>query len=246
MTFLYPTASTTAVFINGYHVEQAYQLQYKESVSKIPIYGYSDYTYSKIALGKTLVQGILVLNFISPGYLSAVLETLPKDYTSPPKKLRNYGFSKAGSQLLANKEVEDIKNELRTELPQMDAPKERAEYIASILQSKPGFSDTKLNIKDAIWSLFTKEDKFGLDNVLGNSAVRKEQPSSISITQNQDLVLDIYYQDPKYALWWVRFKKVHFYETSQTISQAGAEGSSDPLYEIYPWIASEKIIHMVQ
>lgn len=245
MTFLYPTASTTAVFINGYHVEQAYQLQYKETVNKIPIYGYSDYTYSKIAVGRTLVQGIMVVNFISPGYLTAVLETLPKDLTNIPKKLRNYNLTPQGKQLLLNKEVEDMKNELRTELPQMDAPKERAEYIASILESK-GFSNKKKDLKDAMWQLFTKEDAGGLEKVLGNSITRKEQKSSISMTDSQDLILDIYYQDPKYALWWVRFNKVHFYETSQTISQAGAEGSSDPLYEIYPWIASEKIIHMVQ
>jgi hypothetical protein len=245
MTFLYPTASTTAIFINGYHVEQAYQLQYKETVNKIPIYGYSDYTYSKIAVGRTLVQGIMVVNFISPGYLTAVLETLPRDLTNIPKKLRNYNLTPQGNQLLINKEVEDVKNELSTELPQMDVPKERAEYIASILESK-GFSNKKTALKDAMWELFTRQDSNGIEKVLGNSITRKEQKSSISMTDNQDLILDIYYQDPKYALWWVRFNKVHFYETSQTISQAGAEGSSDPLYEIYPWIASEKIIHMVQ
>jgi hypothetical protein len=221
MTFLYPTASTTAIFINGYHVEQAYQLQYKETVNKIPIYGYSDYTYSKIAVGRTLVQGIMVVNFISPGYLTAVLETLPRDLTNIPKKLRNYNLTPQGNQLLINKEVEDVKNELSTELPQMDVPKERAEYIASILESK-GFSNKKTALKDAMWELFTRQDSNGIEKVLGNSITRKEQKSSISMTDNQDLILDIYYQDPKYALWWVRFNK------------------------IYPWIASEKIIHMVQ
>lgn len=137
MTFLYPTASTTAIFINGYHVEQAYQIQYKENVNKVPIYGYSDYTYSKIAVGRTLVQGILVLNFVSPGYLSAVLE---ESRSTTPKKLRNFGFSARGNTEKKQLE-EDIKNEIRTELPTLDSDvsrKARAEYIADLLSKNPG------------------------------------------------------------------------------------------------------------
>jgi hypothetical protein len=239
MTFLYPTASTTAVFINGYHVEQAYQIQYKENVNKVPIYGYSDYTYSKIAVGRTLVQGILVLNFVSPGYLSAVLAGR---FGPTPKKLRNFGFSAEGNSEKEQLE-QDIKNEIRTELPTLDSEvsrNARAEYIANLLSIQLPIGKTKL--KNALFNTFTaeSEDRLALLNNV------KKTESSISLNNTNDLILDIYYSDPQYALWWVRFENVHFYETSQTISQAGAEGSSDPLYEVYPWIASKKMIHMVQ
>lgn len=242
MTFLYPTASTTAVFINGYHVEQAYQVQYKENVNKVPIYGYSDYTYSKIAVGRTLVQGILVLNFVSPGYLSAVLA---ENRGTTPKKLRNFGFSARGNTEKQQLE-QDIKNEIRTELPTLDSEesrKARAEYIANLLSEDPDTLFLKTErIKTAFFKTFTEESNARLDQL---KKIREAQ-SSISLNNTNNLILDIYYSDPQYALWWVRFENVHFYETSQTISQAGAEGSSDPLYEVYPWIASKKTIHMVQ
>lgn len=238
MTFLYPTASTTAVFINGYHVEQAYQIQYKENVNKVPIYGYSDYTYSKIAVGRTLVQGILVLNFVSPGYLSAVLA---EHRNTTPKKLRNFGFSAKDNT--EKKQLEqDIKNEIRTELPTLDSEesrKARAEYIANLLSKD---FKTKNALFHALFQTYTEESTARLAQL--NKI--KEAQSSISLNNTNNLILDIYYSDPQYALWWVRFENVHFYETSQTISQAGAEGSSDPLYEVYPWIASKKTIHMVQ
>jgi hypothetical protein len=241
MTFLYPTASTTAVFINGYHVEQAYQIQYKENVNKVPIYGYSDYTYSKIAVGRTLVQGILVLNFVSPGYLSAVLE---KRESTIPKKLRNFGFSAEGNSEKQQLE-EDIKNEIRTELPTLDSEvsrNARAEYIANLFSKQLPLPTSNKRLKEALFNTFTEESNNRLE-LLNNV---KKTESSISLNNTNDLILDIYYSDPQYALWWVRFENVHFYETSQTISQAGAEGSSDPLYEVYPWIASKKMIHMVQ
>lgn len=241
MTFLYPTASTTAVFINGFHVEQAYQIQYKENVNKVPIYGYSDYTYSKIAVGRTLVQGILVLNFVSPGYLSAVLAGR-MDPT--PKKLRNFGFSAKGNS--EKKQLQqDIKNEIRTELPTLDSEVSRdarAEYIANLFSKQLPLPTSNETLKEALFNTFTEESNASL--ALLNKVKKTE--SSISLNNTNDLILDIYYSDPQYALWWVRFENVHFYETSQTISQAGAEGSSDPLYEVYPWIASKKMIQMVQ
>lgn len=240
MTFLYPTASTTAIFINGYHVEQAYQLQYKETVNKIPIYGYSDYTYSKIAVGRTIVQGILVINFISPGYLAAVLSDTKPDTT--PKKLRNYGFS-SKYNTEKDKLKDDLENEIRTELPTLDSEESRrarAEYIVASLY-KNADDITKIMFTEILYKAAKQGDKV-VDRIASNT---KRRDSSISINDRNDVILDVYYTDPQYALWWVRFNKVHFYETSQTISQAGAEGSSDPLYEVYPWIASEKKIMQV-
>jgi hypothetical protein len=257
MTFLYPTASTSAIFINGFHVEQAYQLQYKESSNKIPIYGYNNYTYSKIARGKTLVQGILVINFISPNYLTRVL-----DYqASSPNRLYNYGFTEQ-DKTANDKLKRDLQNKIRTELPPYQSSyglqqelaarngiNQRAEYVASLINTK---GNTK-EIKDALFNLFTNNEKLIPGNVasatIDSGAKDKQFQTKKSPLEYGDsfagLTLDIYYQTPEEASYWIRFNKVHLYETSQTISQAGADGSSDPLYEIYPWIASNKEIHTV-
>ena len=250
MTFLYPTASTTAIFLDGYHVEQAYQVQYKESVNKIPIYGYNDYTYSKIAVGKSLVQGILVINFISPNYLSAVLKG---DIKQVNTKARNTQFSNLGEDSTKDKRLQkDLESEIRTELPQpvdAESREARASYIAALLGSKAD-PQTRKSMKDALFNSFSSERSQFIDyndgpSIIGPDRATSTEKSSISIVDKQNLTMDIYYSDPQFSLYWVRFNKVHFYEASQTISQAGAEGSSDPLYEIYSWIASDKKIHKV-
>lgn len=233
MTYIYPTASTMAIFLNGYHVEQAYQLQYKESVNKVPIFGYNDHTYSKVALGRSMVQGVLVVNFMFPGYLNAIIDTLYNDSSAYVPRLYNYGFSEKGDTQ-KTKLIDDIKAELRSELPpnqDEETRSARASYIASLLT------------KDESTREATKKALQGLSEVNSRAGILDlDSPLSIN---NQNITLDIYYQDPEYTTWFTRFKNVNFYEVSQVASMAGAEGSSDPLYEVYSFIASQKIIKLV-
>lgn len=232
MTAIYPTASTIAVFLNGYHVEQGYQLQYKESLSKTPIYGYNDTKFSKVAYGRQMVQGILVVNFLFAGYLNTILDTLYNGRGNAyVPKLYNYSFGKKGEDL-KDKLITDIQGQLRTELPTMATAEDRsarASYIASLLEKNENMEVVKKALENEF--LTTPE---GLKHLL----------SPIEI-QNEGATLDIYYQDPSFSSWFVRFENVHFYEVSQANSQAGAEGSSDPLYEIYSFIASNKIIKLI-
>tara|TARA_R110002074_G_scaffold402324_1_gene607035 strand:+ start:74187 stop:74909 length:723 start_codon:yes stop_codon:yes gene_type:complete len=236
MTYLYPTASTVAIFLNGYHIEQGYQLQYKESVNKVPIFGYNDHTYSKIALGRQMVQGVLVVNFLFAGYLNAIIDTLYNDNGAYVPKLYNYGFSEKGESQ-KQRLITDIKNELRTELPpneDAETRSARASYIASLLSKDKATKDAT---KKALESFISSQ---GQDE----PSIIRDLGSPLTIN-NQNITLDIYYQDPEYCTWFTRFKNVNFYEVSQVTSMAGAEGSSDPLYEVYSFVASEKIIKLV-
>ena len=63
---------------------------------------------------------------------------------------------------------------------------------------------------------------------------------------DQGCKIDLYYQDPDFVNWYVTFNNVYFTEVSQSASQAGAEGSSEPLYEIYQFIASDRKIKMLR
>lgn len=232
MTHLYPTASTVAVFLNGIHIDQAYQLQYKEYVSKNPIYGYNDFTFSKIAYGKSLTQGMLVINFTFPGYLNTVLDTLYEKPSGFVPRLYNYQFSRKNDNILQN----NIKNQLNTELPPNGTSEERsarASYIASLISSG---KQTKEATKRALESFFSPPEL---------EPVNTSQISSPIMLAKDNTILDVYYQDPQYQTWFLRFENVHFTEISQSISQAGAEGSSDPLYEIYSFISSKKTIKLV-
>lgn len=234
MVYLYPTASTSAVFINGYHLEQAYQIQYKDSAPKIPIYGYNDYTFSRVIRGKGLVQGIVIVNFIFAGYLTSVLEYQKEGYSA---KLYNYGFTIPGT---SQKEQfqSDLKTKLRNELPPnntVDERRARAEYIASLISNNRSEAVVR-QTKEALETMFyNPEDSPTSEGIVTN-------PLSIGSKRTMGNQLDIYYQDPSYVNWFVRFNDVHFSDVSQQISQAGAEGSSEPLYEVYSFIARDKEI----
>lgn len=234
MTHIYPTASTTAIFINGYHVDQAYQVQFRESTPKIPIYGYNDYKYSKVVAGKGIVQGILILDFIFPGYLNSVLDSKYTANNSFVPSLYNYDFSIKGENQKINLE-KSITEQLKSELPPNDSAETRsarANYIASLLTKDKNTKDATKKALEKFW--ISQSDGFKITTI--NSPIDVYSEGSI---------LDIYYQDPAYETWFVRFLNVHFSENSQVISQAGAEGSSDNLFEVYNWIASEKKIKLI-
>jgi len=187
MTYLYPTASSIAVFLNGYHVEQTYQLQYKESVNKVPIFGYNDHTYSKVALGRQMIQGVLVVNFLFAGYLNTIIDTQYRDDGPYVPKLYNYGFSKKGEsqkQRLEN----DIISQLRSELPpNLDAETRaaRASYITSLISKDKETKEATIK---------------SLERFMGSSndqLIDKNLKSPLALN-NQNIILDIYYQDPEY------------------------------------------------
>lgn len=251
MTFIYPTASTVAVFVNGLHIDQAYQIQYKESANKIPIYGYNDHKFTKVVKGRQAVSGALVLNFVFPGYLNMVLDKQRQVKSKAPAALYNAGV--ADSVISEESLEENIAVLLRTELPpNTDATSRtaRAEYISELI-SKP---ETKEATKKKLFKLFGSQDQdldpgTPLDTTLGDglSAPSRRETKMLSPVEqeNDGINIDIYYQDPQLSDWYLSFKNVHFYDVSQAISQAGAEGSSDPLYEVYSFMAREKIIKLL-
>lgn len=242
-TYIYSTASTVAAFINGYHIEQAYGFNYKESIPKVPIYGYNDYEFSKVVRGKGIIQGILVINFTFPGYLTSVLVNRGDVYVP---RLYNYQFGNGAST--EQQHQESIFKDLKTELPAnttKESKQARAEYIANLVATK----GTRQKVKKALNDLFTNSTldatRYGTDKPLKdiNTVNSPLIADSNSTAGNQ---IDIYYQDPDLSTWFVRFNNVHFTDISQNISQAGAEGSSEPLYEIYEFIAQNREIKTIK
>jgi len=224
MVQIYPTASTSAVFLNGIHVDEAYSFGYKANVPKVPIYGYNDYEYSKVVRGKGIVQGMLVVNFTFPGYLGFVLD---KQSSAFVPRLYNYSIEKENLSTIDQYGKSVIKR-METELPSNDTSAsraERAEFIASLVTKKD--RTTKATIKKAINSFFSTT---GIETT---SII----PNTLTKDSKIGNVLDVYYMDPNLSLWFNRFNSVEFTEEGQTISQAGAEGSSEPLYTIYQFIA---------
>lgn len=220
-TYIYPTASSVAGFLDGYHVDQLYQIQYKESNNLLPIYGYNDKFFSSVAQGKYLVQGVIVINFITPLYLNNIL-TLP---TGTEFVLNTN--DRIGTLGTVNDIAEKYNRRLSTELPPngtLAERKARAEYLANAV------GKNKLQSK-------TLKDKLFLQNTKQTNYKRTFESSILKNKPN--LNLDVFYGDASNG---IRFTNVYFTEVSQIISQAGSEGSSEPLYEVYSFIAREKQI----
>ncbi len=220
-TYIYPTASSVAGFLDGYHIDQLYQIQYKESNNILPIYGYNDRFYSTVAHGKYIVQGVLVINFITPLYLNNILSltTGTEFVLNTNDKITGLGD--------VNAVAEKFNRNLKTELPpngSLDERKARASYLANLV-GKNKKQSTKL--KQVMHQQTTKETNYKRSF---ESSILKNKPN---------LNLDVFYGESSNS---IRFTNVYFTEVSQIISQAGSEGSSEPLYEVYSFIAREKQI----
>jgi hypothetical protein len=220
-TYIYPTASSVAAFLDGYHVDQLYQIQYKESNNILPIYGYNDKFFSTVAQGKYIVQGVLVINFITPLYLNNIL-SLP---TGMEYVLNtNDNISGLGD---VNSVADKFNRNLKTELPPngtLEERKARAEFLANSVGKN---SLQSYVLKHKLYLQTTKTTNY-----------KRSFESSI-LKNKSNLNLDVFYGESSNS---IRFTNVYFTEVSQILSQAGSEGSSEPLYEVYSFLAREKQI----
>lgn len=228
----FPTASNVSIFLNSLHVDLAYRVDWKEASDKIPIYGYNDTHYSRVVQSKSIIQGFVIVDFIYPGYLSAALQyPMYKNKEVSNQKL----YNKLDRVEITPYSTRALENLLKTELPansSLEDRKARAEYIASLVQNPSGRSQAKEALKGVTTVPVSTAARL-YEKLVDTSLLLKNQPKEGS-------VLDIYYGDPSVNSWFSRFENVYFTDVSQQISQAGAEGSSEPLYEIYQFIASNK------
>lgn len=235
-----PTASNVSVYLNGYLVDMAYRIDYRESSNKVPIYGYNDVVYDIVAQSKSIIQGMLIVNFISSEYL------LPAIANFDPGNDINISRNLLDS--------EKIHTQLKYELPpnsSIEEKKARAEYIASLVQNR----QTRDRVKDALEDIYssTRPGKViektvrefpGTTN-MKTVPVRSTSSLLMEIQRPNGSLIEVYFNDPARASYLLRFSNVYFNDISQQISQAGAEGSSEPLYEIYSWISSRReTIHL--
>lgn len=235
----YPTASTTTVFVNGVHIEQAFRLDFKENLPKTPIFGYNDYFYSKVAVGKNIIQGMLIVNFTIPFYLNYVLSS---DNGAFVPKLFNYDAQNSASDL--DKYRKNITKKIASELPSNDeeSKKARAQYLAHILSK--GNTSIKAETEKAIYEVIKNTEP--TEQISATTPNQLSSPLQSNIEIEDGALLDVYYTDPSTSLWFSRFYNVHFFDVTQQVNQAGAEGSSEPLYEIYSFIASRRETKLIK
>jgi hypothetical protein len=259
VTNIYPTASNALVFMNGYHIDQAFRIDIRESTPKIPIYGYNDYTYTKGVGGRTLIRGMLVINFTHPAYLNNAI--LSVSHPSKHPGLSNYGFFGQNYASLDEVYQASIETGMLYQLPSPDTPesrKARAEYIASLLfptedrESVPYPYDSRQakqyrrrTALEAVYSLINEQSAVFHNRNRDTDFQKDQSPGMLSNQVDSGLQLEIYYTNPRKSIYYVTLTNVQITDVSQQISQAGAEGSAEPLYEVYQFIAAERNIRYV-
>ncbi len=69
----YFTRAQRRLFINNIFIDEFHHIQWDLSYNLIPKFGYCSSKFDDVANGKSLVQGQLAINFVSPGYLIGAL-----------------------------------------------------------------------------------------------------------------------------------------------------------------------------
>ena len=73
----YFTSAHVNVSINGYVIDELNTIQWALQANTIPLYGYASRHADAYGAGRDLVQGQLVLNYVTENYLLTLLEAIP-------------------------------------------------------------------------------------------------------------------------------------------------------------------------
>ncbi len=69
----YATCAQSRLYLNDVFLDEFNYVMWKLATNLIPKFGYCSSKYDDMARGKSLVQGQLAVNYVSPGYLIGAL-----------------------------------------------------------------------------------------------------------------------------------------------------------------------------
>ena len=261
MSFSFPTAKNVTVAIDGYHIDLAFRMDWKEDQPKIPRYGYNDYEFSRVIPGRKIIQGFLVINFVAPNYLGAIVENKIQSASDKTEKTMNEFLGglpgvetaasrKARAEQLAgilfppNEDLISTRKAQQTkrynvgyhrdygQINYGEAPKSGPIDPSNQIEEQgpnPLIPANNNQFRDALISRF----------VDGERVVRVPYMAS-PLASKLIQTMDVYYHDADTTPWYMKFYGVHFTNVSQSYSAAGADGSAEPIYETYEFIASRR------
>lgn len=233
MTYNFPSGQNVTIFIDGVYIELSFRLDWKDSRPKVPIYGYNDHVYTRTIRGRTLVQGFLVTDFVVPNYLGVMLERNVRK--KEIKESQEFDKFLDDLPIDVNKRAEAIG---RAMFPYLDTKK----ILQDTSAAPGGLQDTLLSKAE----VDAEKQRKGMIIRFTQGRGPVYIPDTTDPVEPADPVdLTIYYHDPEIAPWYVLLRDVEITDISQTISAAGAEGSSEPIYEVYEFVARKRELKVV-
>lgn len=77
----YYSGTDIRIFFGDHWVDEIVEIEWTIQEQLAPIYGYSSYTWDKVARGSRFVQGSFSINFKEAGYLQTIINSLSSDMT---------------------------------------------------------------------------------------------------------------------------------------------------------------------
>lgn len=93
-SFSYYSGSQISIWFGDIWVDDINYISYQYNQEKRPIYGYASQYFDAVAKGQILIQGNFAINFREKGYLSYIINNLPKLETSLKSSIPNSDFEK--------------------------------------------------------------------------------------------------------------------------------------------------------
>jgi hypothetical protein len=109
----YFTSAQVNVSINGYVIDELNTIQWALQANTIPLYGYASHDADAYGAGRALVQGHLVLNYVTENYLLTLLESIPKPLTAVTGSTISYRPSQAASDQAAAQQLAQLQQRLQ-------------------------------------------------------------------------------------------------------------------------------------
>lgn len=122
--------------IGDLFVDEAISIAYTYRSSDIPIYSYNKTTFSKVAKGRIIVQGSLVVNYVADDYISNILQS---NLNRNMERAGTVGLAdKVISRSKIEKVVEELKSKNNASLYSSMSATRKNSNIAKVLSLQPG------------------------------------------------------------------------------------------------------------
>jgi hypothetical protein len=96
----YFTSAQARVYVGNLFLDEVQSIQFALQNNIVPVYGYASRFADAFAEGKSLVQGQLVLNYVSPAYLFTVLEEYDRVLAVQDGKSADYKDGEALAKMI--------------------------------------------------------------------------------------------------------------------------------------------------
>lgn len=87
----YPGPAQIRLYVDGYWIDDACAVQWQVQDTKVPKWGYNDRFFRSVALGTTIVQGMLSIQFRYIGYLANVISKNARNREEAEALIQNAG-----------------------------------------------------------------------------------------------------------------------------------------------------------